>query len=91
MGPQEIEAFFAAEKVAAKAMLMSLVPQAPASVPYGSVWPRVLERHVVTRSDVNQMAAALRKLGELDFPNWELGKRVPGDSYRMSKGRCERV
>jgi len=73
------------QKRAAKQMLLALIPTAPASTTYEKVWPRVLEKHVVTRPDVNGMAAELRKGGQLLFPGWESGKRVPQDSYGVSR------
>lgn len=83
--PDDTLGFLEAQKVAAKETLLSLVPAGPADVEYGTVWPKVLERHVVTRPDVNLIAAGLRKEGVLSFPGWEKGKRVPQNPYRMSK------
>ncbi len=83
--PDEIGPFLEAEKVAARATFLSLVPTAPASTTYEKVWPRVLEKHVVTRPDVNKIGAELRRSGDLSFPNWETGKRVPHDSFRISR------
>ena len=61
------------------------IPTHPSNTTYLKVWPRVLEKHVVTRVDVNQIAARLRKEGMLLFPGWEAGKRVPQDQYVVSK------
>ena len=83
--PDEITEFLEAEKVAARDTLLALVPVAPASTIYEKVWPRVLEKHVISRSDVNILAADLRKSGQLGFPDWETGKRVPQNAYRVSR------
>lgn len=81
----EVAEFFEREKMAAAVTLMDLVPNSPEIAIYDAVWPRVLERHVVTKPEVNRMAAEMRKSGVLDFPDWEPLKRVPQDHYRISK------
>lgn len=83
--PDDISDFLDAEKAAARATLLALIPPEPAFSAYGKVWPRVLEKHVVTRPDVNKLAADLRKCGALNFVGWEAGKRVPQDNYRVAK------
>ena len=83
--PDDTIAFLEGEKAAASNTLLSLVPVTPDSTIYEKVWPRVLERHVVTHPDVNKLAAELRKSGRLSFPGWEAGKRVPQDAYRVSR------
>ena len=74
-----------AEKERARQTLLCLIPSKPGMTTYERVWPRVLERHVVTRPEVNSMAARMRKDGTLEFPNWEMGKRVPHDTYRVCR------
>ncbi len=81
----ETEEFLGCEKRAAKATLLAMVPVSPKSITYEEVWPRVLERHVVTKPEVNSMAAELRRSGKLMFADWELRRRVPQDQYRVSK------
>jgi hypothetical protein len=39
----------------------------------------------VRLTDVNAMCAKLRKTEALLFPNWETGKRVPQDHYRVQR------
>jgi three-Cys-motif partner protein len=85
LAPDDIGDFLENEKRSAEATLLSLVPVHPASTTYVKVWPRVLEKHVVTLVDVNRMAARLRKEGALVFPGWEPGKRVPQNPYSISK------
>ena len=52
---------------------------------YEKAWSHVLEKHVVTHAVVKRIAAELRKNGTLLFPVWEAGKRVPQDTYRVSR------
>jgi hypothetical protein len=77
--------FLEQEKKAAKATLLALVPAAPKVTTYEKVWPQVLERHVVTKPEVNSIAAALRAAGKLEVPDWEFRRRVPQDRYRLFK------
>jgi len=85
MAPNELEASLAAAKIAAENTLLDLTPTSPSSVLYGDVWPRVLAKHVVRRPDVNKIAVRLKKANRLSFANWQDGKRVPQDTYCMSR------
>ena len=85
MGPDDLMALFEAEKTAAAHTLLSLTPEQPQAIRYENLWPQVLARHVVRRTDVNQMAARLRKEGQLLFPDWEKGKRIPQPRYRTQR------
>lgn len=73
------------EKIAAERTLLELTPATPGVIKYGEVWPLVLEKHAVRRTELNATAAQLRKAGSLIFPDWEANKRVPGDNYFMSR------
>ena len=75
--------FLHAEYRAASDILLNLVPTAPNVVSWADVWPQVLARAIVTRTQVNTLAANLRKSGALTFPDWEARKRVPGDGYLL--------
>lgn len=85
LAPDDTAGALEEEKRAARETLLSLIPVTPSSTTYDKVWPRVLEKHVVTRPDVNRIAADLRKNGTLLFPGWEAGKRVPQNGYRVSR------
>lgn len=85
MGPRESDEFLAAEKAAARDMLLKISPSLPASITFGEVWPKVLAKHAVTHPDLNRIANELRKSGQLIFHSWEPKKRSPDDSYRMSR------
>lgn len=84
-GPQDIEAYLDSQKQEAEQTLLELTPVAPYQATYGSLWPRVLAKHVVTHADVNTIAAKLKRAGELIFLDWEPGKLRPADRYRVSR------
>ena len=85
LGPDETESLLSAERDAAQATLLKMAPSAIGSVTYGDLWPRVLEKHVVTLPDLNKIANDLRKSGRLQFPDWEARKRSPSDAYRIAR------
>ena len=87
MAPNELEQLLADAEVAAEKMLLELTPSAPSFSVYNDIWPRVLARHVVRRTNVNQIGARLRKEGQIVFPDWEPKKRVPQPAYRMQKSK----
>lgn len=75
--------FLEAERRAAGDLLLALAPQAPEVASWADIWPQILERRIVSRPEVNALAADLRKSGALVFPDWGARKRVPDDSYRV--------
>jgi len=85
MAPNELETLLASAKEAAEKTLLELTPAAPEATRYENIWPRVLAKHVVRLTDVNQIAARLRKEQKIVFPDWERGKRVPQSNYKMHK------
>jgi three-Cys-motif partner protein len=85
MGPDETGGLLDRAKRDADATVLELIPDPPASVLYGDIWPAVLALHVVKLTDVNKICANLRKEGKIEFPNWEKGKHVPKDNYRAVK------
>ncbi len=85
MGPDDLTSFQQAELVAAEQTLLSLVPEEPKAIIYDRLWPQILARHVARRTDVNQIAARLRKDEKLLIPDWERGKRVPQSRYRIMR------
>jgi three-Cys-motif partner protein len=81
MGPNETAEFLEAERKKASANILDVTPRDPSHFTYRNLWAAVLTRHVVRLTDVNAICADLRKRGELVFPGWESGKRVPKDDY----------
>jgi hypothetical protein len=65
--------------------LLNMTPVKPNEIKYERLWPQVLARHVIRKTDVNQMAARLRNEQRLMIPNWEKGKRVPQTGYRIQR------
>jgi three-Cys-motif partner protein len=85
MGPDELTAFLQSERGKAEKTFLELAPEAPRSIRYELLWPQVLARHVVKRTDINKIGAQLRDGGQLLFPDWENGKRVPQPHYRIQR------
>lgn len=75
--------FLDGERRAAGDLLLVLAPQAPGVARWATIWPQILERRIITRPEVNALAADLRKSGAIAFPDWEARKRVPDDNYRV--------
>jgi hypothetical protein len=85
MGPDDLTAYQESERRAAEQTLLSLTPLEPASITYDKLWPLILVRHVVRRTDVNQIAGRLRREGKLLIPDWEKGKQIPQPTYRIQR------
>jgi three-Cys-motif partner protein len=82
MTSSETEVYLASERLAAERMLLDLADATPPRT-YGEVWPKVLAKHAVRKTDLNRIAAAFRKDGRLVFPDWEPGKRVPSNAWHL--------
>jgi hypothetical protein len=85
MGPDKLDAALKREKSAARTALLALTPEAPGVIKYEDLWPQVLSRHIIRLTELNALAAELRKSGELLFPDWVTGKRVPQDHYSVQR------
>jgi len=85
MGPDDLTAFLDTEQDEAEKTLLILTPVEPDAIHYEELWPMVLARNAVKKTDVNQIAARLRKEGRLVFPDWEKGKRIPQPHYRVQR------
>jgi hypothetical protein len=73
------------ERQLAEKALLELAPTKPHFILYEKLWPEVLLRHVVRLPDVNKIAGRLRDDKRLLFPDWEKGKRVPQQNYRVQR------
>jgi oligoribonuclease (3'-5' exoribonuclease) len=69
----------------ARDMLCTLVPKSPDYMSYRNLWATVLSHHAVRRTEINTLCAAMKKSGELLFPDWEEGRKVPQDHYRVQR------
>jgi hypothetical protein len=85
LAPDDTRAMLEREKHHATDFIRKLVPKAPAGIPYRSLWATVLAKHAVRRTDVNAICAAMKKGGELLFPDWEPRRQVPQDHYRVQR------
>jgi three-Cys-motif partner protein len=82
MGPDQLSAFLEDECGRAETTILELTPQKPASIRYEDLWPEILARHVLRRTQVNDLAVKLRNGRRIEFPDWEKGKRIPQPHYR---------
>ncbi|MFM9859040.1 three-Cys-motif partner protein TcmP [Pseudoxanthobacter sp. M-2] len=85
MAPDPSIAFLAEEECRAKRLLLTLVPTSPASVRWPDLWPRILERNVVTKTQVKQIANELRSDGTLIVLDWGFKQRTLGDHNRVQR------
>jgi len=85
MAPDPTEAFLESETQGARSLLQTLPPFAPASATWAEIWPKVMERHVVSHAQLNQLAAELSRKGMLHFLDWAPRKRAPDDHYRLCR------
>lgn len=85
MAPNDLESKLELARKAAEVAFLDLVRTAPALITFEQVWPHVLSRHVVRLTDINDIAARLRKEERLIFPNWDPKKRVPKGHHRVQK------
>lgn len=83
MAPSDTEAYLDLERTSAKKYFLDLVGQNLPSNTYGDLWPKVLAKHAITRVELNSIAASFRKEGRISFPDWQTGKRVPADGWRV--------
>jgi len=83
MAPDPTEVFLQSELRLAESLLLELSPPAPASVAYGDIWPQVLAKHAIRKTELNAVAARLRKEGRLLFADWKERQRVPSDESLM--------
>jgi hypothetical protein len=79
--------FLEDERQAAKQLLLHIAETNPA-VPWSEVWPRLLDAHVIRKTDANKIAANLHKAGKIQFTGWVKGKLVPSDHYVLNPKFC---
>lgn len=77
--------WMAEQELAARAALLAMIPEAPASIRYGDVWPAVLAKNGVRPRRLARIAAELRAAGTLKFLDWAQRKQVPDDDYRVQR------
>jgi len=85
MAPDPSVAFLAEEERRAGQLLQDLVPAAPGSVRWPDLWPRIMERHVVTKTQVKQIANDLRRSGTVTVLDWGPKQRTVDDHNRIQR------
>lgn len=85
MAPDPTTAFLNTELKQAEQLMKVVTPSAPASAPWGRIWPQVMERHVVSQAQLNQLAGEMHRQGILYSSDWGPRKRVPDDGYRLQR------
>jgi three-Cys-motif partner protein len=83
MKASETEAYLEFERISAERYLIDLVDKHPSAATYGELWPKVLAKHAITKTNLNRIAASLRADGRLSFPDWTRGKRIPEDGWQV--------
>ncbi len=85
MASDELTSFLRNELNDAESTLLKLVPDSPHYIQFQNLWAQVLAAHVVRKTDVNNIAARMRKENRLLFPDWEARRRVPQPSYQTQR------
>jgi three-Cys-motif partner protein len=85
MAPDDLLRYLQSEREAATRKILELTPAQPEAIQYDQLWPQILARSVVTKVDVNKIVARLRTENKLLIPDWEKGRRVPQDGYRLQR------
>lgn len=84
MGPDRLTPDRNAERASASDDMIELVRAAPRGLRWKAIWPQLLARHLVKRSELNAIANELKKDGRLQFPDWpSTSKRKPEDDYLL--------
>lgn len=77
--------WMAEQEAAARAAILSGVPTDPLSVTYGALWPPILAKYGVRKTRLGRMTAEMKNEGRIRFLDWEAGKQVPSEAYRMTR------
>lgn len=85
MAPNEVEHFLETERTSAELSFLSMLTDDFTSATYGQLWPKILARHVIRLTDLNKIAARLRKEGKISFPGWEKRRQVPQSHYHVHR------
>lgn len=85
MARDDLLSYLQSERDSATRRVLELTPAQPSAIQYDQLWPQILARSVVTKVDVNEIVARLRKEETLHIPDWEKRRRVPQDGYRLQR------
>jgi three-Cys-motif partner protein len=81
------DSILASAEAASRSMMIDLLGQEPAGIKFKDLRLQVLEREIIRKQRVGELAAELRKGGLIDFPGWEARRRVPQDDYLAMAAR----
>jgi hypothetical protein len=85
MTPDDTERYLKEQAAEAERALFNLTPIAPAVIRYGDLWPQILARYAIRKSELNEMAGGAHRTGRIEFVNWAPRKRIPDDGYEMRR------
>lgn len=85
MRPSQTGGLLASELGAAKATILDSIPKAPESVQYSNLWPDILTKHIVRKTQVNKIVSELKRDGSISVEPWKQRQRIPRDTDRVSK------
>lgn len=85
MAPDESLASLEGELGQAEATILQLLPTSPEAISYGTLWPKVLSRHVVRETEVASIVAAMRRDGRVLIQDWGPRVRRPQGSYLLAR------
>lgn len=71
------------ELKAAENFLLARLTLAAAPSVWSEIWPELLERHMITRTQASAIANRLRIAGVIAFPDWRPRQRLPRDGDRL--------
>ena len=83
MSPSEAATTRDTERVSATEALLELVSSSHRPQLYDDLWPIILSQHGVTKTDLNQIVAKLRRDGLIRVPEWQPKARVPAGAWRI--------
>ncbi|MGL4286563.1 MAG: three-Cys-motif partner protein TcmP [Phreatobacter sp.] len=85
LAPDPFQAFLDGEERLAEVFLRDLIPPSPSMAVWRDLWPKVMERHVIGRARINQLANDMRKAGKVTFTGWDARQRSPDDENLASR------
>ncbi|NNM55967.1 three-Cys-motif partner protein TcmP [Acidocella sp.] len=85
MTNDQTEEFLKTEKESARNELYHMTPFAPDGILYGDIWPLILSKHAIRKTDLNILAAEARRSGTITVKNWEPRHRVPSNHYFLQR------
>jgi hypothetical protein len=70
----------------AKEEFLTIVRQSGNKLSYADIWPKILSRFVISKPEMNAIAADARKQGLITIPNWGVRQRTPHEQSQIKIG-----